>query len=200
MLLSLLLTGCCLKHDWMEASCTNPKSCSKCDATEGDALGHNWQDADCENPKICNRCSATEGEALGHNYSSWTLSGQNEMTRTCFVCNGEERSDVDRELIGKQLVTGKWIVVAMLDYDVNEWEYLTLPIFTAEFRTDGTGTVNITSSEDGTLTFEGYNSATNEYRFGFFYEDGRSLGFDYDETDDTMFTFGTGMALAWLRD
>ncbi len=32
------------------------------------AKGHRWVDADCENPKHCSGCDLTEGEALGHNY------------------------------------------------------------------------------------------------------------------------------------
>lgn len=29
-LVSILLTGCCLTHDWQEAACTTPKTCSVC--------------------------------------------------------------------------------------------------------------------------------------------------------------------------
>ena len=31
-------------HDWKDATCTAPKTCSRCDATEGNALGHDWAD------------------------------------------------------------------------------------------------------------------------------------------------------------
>ena len=33
-----------LGHDWVAATCTTPKACSRCDATEGNALGHDWAD------------------------------------------------------------------------------------------------------------------------------------------------------------
>lgn len=36
----LLLAGCSCKHEWKEATCTEPKTCTKCGETEGDALGH----------------------------------------------------------------------------------------------------------------------------------------------------------------
>lgn len=36
----VLLTGCCLRHDWQEATCTAPKTCSVCGATEGELAGH----------------------------------------------------------------------------------------------------------------------------------------------------------------
>lgn len=49
-----------------EADCYTPKTCSKCEETEGEALGHDWLDATCEEPETCDRCGETEGEALGH--------------------------------------------------------------------------------------------------------------------------------------
>lgn len=35
----------------------------------GEALGHDWKDATCTEPKTCERCEVTEGEALGHDFS-----------------------------------------------------------------------------------------------------------------------------------
>lgn len=55
-----------LGHDWLDANCTAPATCSRCGATEGEALGHNWLDATCTEPRTCSRCGATDGEALGH--------------------------------------------------------------------------------------------------------------------------------------
>lgn len=40
LLITTFLTGCHLKHEWQEATCTNPKTCSACGETEGEALGH----------------------------------------------------------------------------------------------------------------------------------------------------------------
>ena len=51
-------------HEWVEATCTAPKTCKTCGATEGEALGHDWKDATTEAPKTCTRCGATEGEKL----------------------------------------------------------------------------------------------------------------------------------------
>ena len=62
----VLLAGCTCKHTWVEADCVTAKTCSECQATEGEPLGHNWTDATCEAPKICSVCSATEGDPLGH--------------------------------------------------------------------------------------------------------------------------------------
>ena len=63
---SILICGCGHKHVFKEATCTEPKTCLECGATEGEALGHTWIEADCLNPKTCSACGLTEGEALGH--------------------------------------------------------------------------------------------------------------------------------------
>ena len=35
-----LLSGCSCDHDWIDATCTEPKTCAKCDETKGKPLGH----------------------------------------------------------------------------------------------------------------------------------------------------------------
>ena len=65
-LLAASLAGCCMKHEWAEATCTEPKKCVKCGETEGVANGHKWKAATCTTPKTCETCGKTEGEALGH--------------------------------------------------------------------------------------------------------------------------------------
>ena len=41
------------EHSWDEATCTAPKTCSTCGATEGKALGHDYQNG------VCTRCGET---------------------------------------------------------------------------------------------------------------------------------------------
>lgn len=38
---SAVLSGCGCDHQWAEATCTTPKTCTLCEKTEGEALGHN---------------------------------------------------------------------------------------------------------------------------------------------------------------
>lgn len=45
-------------HNWVDADCDTPKTCSVCQATEGAALGHDWTEDD--GTKTCARCGATE--------------------------------------------------------------------------------------------------------------------------------------------
>ena len=63
-----LFSGCGHEHTWAEASCTDPKTCTECGATEGEALGHTWADATCTAPKTCSVCGDVEGDALGHDW------------------------------------------------------------------------------------------------------------------------------------
>lgn len=75
-----------MNHDWKNATCTEPKTCSKCGETEGEALGHDWQDATCTLPITCERCGLTKGEALGHDFSDATCT----EAKTCLVCGATE--------------------------------------------------------------------------------------------------------------
>ena len=76
-------------HTWQPATCTTPKTCSTCHATEGAALGHTWVNATCTTPKTCSACYVTDGAALGHDWSAWvvttpaTKDAPGVETRTC---------------------------------------------------------------------------------------------------------------------
>ncbi len=69
-------------HSYKDATCTEPKTCSKCGATEGDAAGHSHKDATCTEPKACSKCGATEGDAAGHRYKDATCT----EPKTCAKC------------------------------------------------------------------------------------------------------------------
>lgn len=66
----ILLTGCHIKHEWQEATCTEPKTCVVGGETEGEALGHTWVEATCTEPKTCSVCGETEGTVLEHQLDS----------------------------------------------------------------------------------------------------------------------------------
>lgn len=79
----MMLSGCCISHEFAPATCTEPPTCIKCGYTEGEALGHEWVEATCTVPKTCSRCGETEGEALGHNLTKATY----QDAPVCKVCN-----------------------------------------------------------------------------------------------------------------
>lgn len=78
----ICLSGCCLSHQWQEATCVNPKTCIKCGETEGEALGHIWQEATCTTPEACEICGGTQGRPLGHKWLGATCTAP----EICTVC------------------------------------------------------------------------------------------------------------------
>ena len=46
------------EHTWVEATCTEPRTCAECGATEGEPLGHDLKEADYWSPGVCLRCGA----------------------------------------------------------------------------------------------------------------------------------------------
>ncbi len=76
-----------LGHDWAEATCTEPKTCRRCGATEGEPA-HDWQAASCTEPRICSRCGAAEGEPLGHDWQEAACTEPKICTR-CGATDGE---------------------------------------------------------------------------------------------------------------
>ena len=101
-LLSLLiataiLAGCACQHQWTNATCEAPKTCSQCEATEGEPLGHSWQAADCETPKTCSRCNLTEGNPLGHTWEEATCTS----AKSCLVCGLMEGEPLEHNWEGE---------------------------------------------------------------------------------------------------
>ena len=84
-----LLTGCHLKHEWQEATCTEPRTCMIGGETEGEPLGHKWEEATCTEPKICSVCGKTEGEALGHGILTKASYQQGAVCTVCGHTIGE---------------------------------------------------------------------------------------------------------------
>lgn len=82
------IEGVKLEHVWQDATCELPVHCANCDTTEGEALGHLWEDATCTTPKTCAVCSATEGAALYHQWSHATIT----TPQTCKLCGKTEGS------------------------------------------------------------------------------------------------------------
>lgn len=74
-------------HDWQPATCTAPKTCSVCQAVEGEANGHSWVDATCTAPKTCSVCQATEGEALGHDWDTEWSKDNDHHWHKCKNCD-----------------------------------------------------------------------------------------------------------------
>ena len=84
--LVFVATGCQCEHEWQEATCTKPMTCSKCGKKEGKALGHDWFEATCTTPKTCKVCGVTEGEPISHIWIDATCT----EPKTCELCGMTE--------------------------------------------------------------------------------------------------------------
>lgn len=65
-------------HNYKDATCVSPKTCTLCGQTNGSALGHTYSAATCTAPKTCNSCGATIGSAAGHKWTNITQTVQHE--------------------------------------------------------------------------------------------------------------------------
>ena len=138
-------------HNWKDATCTAPKTCSKCNATEGNAGGHSWKDATCTAPKTCSKCGATEGNAGGHSWKDATCTAP----KTCSKCNATEGSAK-----GHSYSNGACSVCGTTDPSYKQltdglWSYITDEcIYTITF--DATGLATIT--HDWRVSKEAYQA------------------------------------------
>ena len=87
LILMLMLSLCAFscRHDWIEASCTQPKTCTKCGASEGEAVAHEFSEPSCEQAATCAGCGLSEGEPLEHNFTGATYWDKG----ICTMCGAE---------------------------------------------------------------------------------------------------------------
>ena len=70
-------------HNYSVATCKDPKTCLDCGKTLGGTSAiHSYEPETCTKPKTCSTCGKTLGNALGHNYSEATC----KNPKTCTVC------------------------------------------------------------------------------------------------------------------
>jgi len=71
-----------LGHSWVDATCTVPMTCSRCNETNGTALGHDWENPTCTTPRSCCVCFDVDpnSKPLGHSF----VDGE------CMVCGADE--------------------------------------------------------------------------------------------------------------
>ncbi len=106
-------------HEWEEATCEKPKTCKVCHKTEGEPLGHEWVEATCEEPKTCSRCGATEGEPLGHDWQAATV----DAPKTCKNCGATEGDPIDLKILDLSFLdAANWSSVINDDLCVAEYE------------------------------------------------------------------------------
>ncbi len=79
--------GAC-EHQWSDATCTEPKTCKLCKATDGEALGHTGGEATCESKAVCTRCEEQYGDIADHEWQPATCDKLAEC-KLCGETSGE---------------------------------------------------------------------------------------------------------------
>ncbi len=185
---ALVLAACGCEHEWTDADCENPKTCSLCDETEGEALGHTWADATCEAPKTCAVCAATEGEALGHTWVDATT----EEPKTCSVCAATE---------GERIITDERFTTAACQDLFGTWHCEMVNDGEAELgmTIDGVDMnyisyVDITFTNDGAMIVstafeeESFFRVLRAYTIELMYVSLEQQGIGRDQADEAMVT------------
>lgn len=104
-------TAC--SHSYKDATCTAPKTCTKCGVAEGNAAGHSYKDATCTAPQTCAKCGTTEGRAVGHNWKNATCT----TAKVCSICNTTEGNTTEHQYDnGECSVCGKEDIVNPQEY------------------------------------------------------------------------------------
>ncbi len=89
LVVALGVTSCNLvdecEHDWAPATCTEPKTCKLCQATEGTPLTHTGGKATCKGKAVCVLCQQPYGELADHVWVEATCTD----AAYCSVCDME---------------------------------------------------------------------------------------------------------------
>lgn len=144
-------------HDYAEATCTAPQTCTVCGKTDGDVKCHTLGNNKCS---ICNEPLRSEMDC--HNLH-WTYEENDSaapMEGVCTRCGAAYSSEFDLQLIAGQLVAGTW----KLDYyfkgsDLQESN----TVATLEIKKDHTLVIH-TPEQDYTFTWKydsGYCSSVD---------------------------------------
>jgi len=186
LLLFCLLTGCGCRHEWNDATCQLPKTCTLCGETEGEPLPHNWIDATCTAPKTCALCAATEGAALGHTRGEWVCTGE-QFQYPCTVCG--EQFVQEPEDFFLELLAGTWKLQFLPSFEDRE-ESIT-------FHEDGTASLDLKSSlvcpdtahlEAGDLF---YTESNRNWGMSFYLEDHLTQGHSKLDPDHGLYLLVT---------
>ena len=73
---------CFKNHDFVDATCQEPKHCSRCGFSEGEKIHHDWEDATCLEPEKCKMCGMTHGGTVDHQWAQPTCTEPS----VCVVC------------------------------------------------------------------------------------------------------------------
>ena len=98
------------EHEWVDASCVEPKHCGVCGEIEGEPLEHTLTEANYQQASVCEVCGEIVGEPLQAEFKNYNLECNAELDTTYpFVIPCYDTSEY--ETAGK---------ITFSDYDVFE--------------------------------------------------------------------------------
>ena len=176
--------GAPLGHSWYAATCTTAKTCEVCSHVEGEPLGHSWADATCEAPKTCSACALTEGEALGHSWQEATT----DAPKTCATCGATEGERIITDprftTASTQEIQGVWYYDAVLTEKEMELEGVELALNVRvflDFRNDGILAASLSVPDE-----EAFINALVEAYVEVMYQEFEALDLSREEADAAM--------------
>lgn len=106
------------EHTWIEATCTEPKTCSECGETEGEPLGHFATEADYWTPSVCEVCGVELGPVLTPDFVTYGLDDERMMQLgETYDYTTVTYDDPDMPTVGKVTVDSYEIIPSAEDYD-----------------------------------------------------------------------------------
>lgn len=150
-------TGCkkkteCEKngHQFTQATCTLPMTCTVCQTTVGLPLGHTWKAADCEHAKTCSVCQTTEGSPYGHIWTEPT----HEEPSTCTIC---------LKTRGEVLPYAESVEISSKDFEIymGETIQLSAQVLPLDAPQGVTWQIKTTEAADATIDENGLFTAIN---------------------------------------
>ena len=82
---------------------------------------HEYADATCTDPRTCKVCKATEGEKLGHKWGQWETGADGKKTRTCSVCKETETDEPDKPHVSTCPKDDTCPLSAYVDLNAGDW-------------------------------------------------------------------------------
>lgn len=101
------LSACSCEHQWKDATCREPKTCTLCGETTGSILTHDYAPATCMEPETCKLCGETQGEATGHDYVEATCT----TPETCMICGETQGEATGHDYVEATCTTAQYCKV-----------------------------------------------------------------------------------------
>ena len=98
-----MTTGGTLAHKWAQPNCVEGRRCTVCGKTEQTPPVHSWEEATCLEPMRCSLCGSTQGEPNGHSWVEATCAA----AKHCKVCKETEGEPLDHSWVEATCTTKK---------------------------------------------------------------------------------------------